>query len=80
MTVDSSIEYEIRVIQLESQLRESHFQMLQLRSFLSGALCCHCGEPLGDSDLELIVGDDVDETIHKECESAYREESNDEEG
>lgn len=54
------------LIQLEGEIREQRNIMLQLRQFLAGALCCVCGEPLGNE--EEIISDDEDRTIHNHCE------------
>ena len=56
---------ELEKIQAETEMREQRMVMLQLRKFLATALCCQCGEPLGDGK---IIQDDNDRTIHAECE------------
>lgn len=51
---------------LRSQLHGAASRIAQMRNMIAGALCCHCGEPLGDND-ENIISNDEDETIHKNC-------------
>lgn len=45
--------------------RAGHMVERQLRKFLAGALCCVCGEQLGE-DREIIMVDDG--TIHEDCQ------------
>jgi hypothetical protein len=53
----------------EEALRGARHQMLHLRKFLAEALCCICGERLGEDDND-ILSDDEDRTVHKHCEEA----------
>jgi hypothetical protein len=53
----------------EDELRGARHQMLHLRKFLADALCCICGERLGEDDHD-IMSDNEDRTVHKHCEEA----------
>ena len=59
---------ELKVAETE---RAARMMERQLRKYLAGALCCECGEPLGE-DREIIM-DDAERTIHAECETAEEE-------
>lgn len=62
-----SIEMAMQNAKLQSEVHEMRAAGHQLRSYLAGALCTVCGEPLGHE--EEIVQNDEQETMHKRCET-----------
>lgn len=63
----TSFEEAFAKIQEDENRKAERFAARQLRKFLAGALCCQCGEQLGED--EEIIQDDDECTIHKRCES-----------
>ena len=61
-----SLEDTMRQIQAESEQSDYKLAAAQLRKFLAGALCAHCGEQLGE-ELGTIVQNDDEETMHLKC-------------
>lgn len=64
---EQSLKNALRVTELEGELQQLHGAASQMREFLAGALCCGCGEPLGQTE-ELMNADG--RTFHKKCEKA----------
>lgn len=66
--MNTSLEDTLEEIQAEEAQRGDRLAMRQVRKFLAGALCCECGEQLGED--EEIVQDDEERTIHARCEKS----------
>lgn len=43
----NSLSDTLRVTELEAEMQAMRSMMKELRDFVAGALCVHCGEPLG---------------------------------
>lgn len=50
--------------QLQTERQELRAIVNQLRHLLAGALCAHCGEALGEEEIEQT---DDEETCHARC-------------
>lgn len=70
-----SLEDTMRQIQQESEASDWRLAAAQLRKFLAGALCAHCGEPLGEG--VEVVQDDDERTMHASCLSDAQGEEKD---
>lgn len=64
----SALSDALRVTELEGEMQAMRSAMKELRDFVAGALCVHCGEPLGHD--EEIIQDDG-HTMHQRCEPSY---------
>lgn len=64
---ESSLGETFEAMQTEERVRELRLRGRQVMQFLAGALCCTCGEQLGDGEAEIIM-DDTGRTMHKDCE------------
>ena len=62
----SSFEEAFSQIQAEGDRQHDRLVLRQMRKFLAGALCCHCGDQLGED--EEIIQDDEERTCHARCE------------
>lgn len=64
-----SIETELRKIQKKGEDRDLRYRLLAAKKLLAGALCAHCGEPLGEETPTQVerTGSDP-RTVHQSCE------------
>lgn len=58
-------------VQAESESTSMRHAAAQLRKFLATALCCHCGEPLGDGT--VVQSENEEATLHEACSGVYEE-------